>query len=120
MPEWELAHTYEFHGQAVRYGTRGDGPPLVLVHGTPWSSFCWRHLIPRLADEWTVYFYDLLGYGQSEKRDDQDVSLGVQNQVLACLLDHWKLDSPRIVGHDFGGTTVLRTHIVGERDFEKR
>lgn len=119
MSEWALAHAYEFHGQAVRYDIRGEGRPLVLVHGTPWSSFCWRHLIPRLADKWTVYFYDLLGYGQSEKRDDQDVSLGVQNQVLACLLDHWKLDTPRIVGHDFGGTTVLRTHIVGERDFEK-
>jgi pimeloyl-ACP methyl ester carboxylesterase len=119
MTQWKLSHSYEFQGQTVRYDFHGDGPPLVLVHGTPWSSFNWRHLIPRLAEKWTVYFYDLLGYGQSEMRDDQAVSLGVQNRVLADLLDHWQLDMPTIMGHDFGGTTVLRTHIVEKRDFER-
>ncbi len=119
MTQWKLSRSCEFQGQTVRYDIHGDGPPLVLVHGTPWSSFNWRHLIPRLAEKWAVYFYDLLGYGQSEMRDDQAVSLGVQNRVLADLLDHWQLDTPRIMGHDFGGTTVLRTHIVEKRDFER-
>jgi pimeloyl-ACP methyl ester carboxylesterase len=91
----------------------------VLVHGTPWSSFHWRHVIPALAGWFTVYYYDLIGYGQSEKRAGQDVSLAVQNQVLAELLDHWGLESPSIVGHDFGGTTVLRTHLLEERPFQK-
>jgi pimeloyl-ACP methyl ester carboxylesterase len=103
----------------VRYDVRGDGPPLVLVHGTPWSSFSWRHLIPVLAQRWTVYFYDLIGYGQSEKREGQDVSLGVQGRVLAELLDHWQLNAPSVVGHDFGGTTVLRAHLLGGRDFRR-
>jgi hypothetical protein len=35
-----------------------------------------------------VYFYDLLGYGQSEMKEGQDVSLGIQNRALAGLLDH--------------------------------
>jgi pimeloyl-ACP methyl ester carboxylesterase len=92
---------------------------LVLVHGTPWSSYNWRHIIPALAQWWTVYFYDLLGYGQSEKHPGQDVSLGVQNKVLTALLDYWGLKSPFIVGHNFGGTTVLRTHLLENRDFRK-
>ncbi len=119
MTQWKLSRSWEFQGQTVRYDVHGDGPPLVLVHGTPWSSFNWRHLIPRLAEKWTVYFYDLLGYGQSEMREGQAVSLDVQNRVLADLLDHWQLDTPRIMGHDFGGTTVLRTHLVEKRDFER-
>ena len=97
MSDWTLTRANEFQGQTVRYDVRGDGPAFVLVHGTPWSSFNWQYLVPHLAEKWTVYFYDLLGYGQSEMRDGQDVSLGVQNRVLAHLLDHWQLNAPRIV-----------------------
>jgi pimeloyl-ACP methyl ester carboxylesterase len=39
--------------------------------------------------------------------------------VLDHLLDHWGLVHPAIVGHDFGGTTVLRTHLLNGRDFNK-
>jgi len=118
MSNWELSESYIFEGREVRYGRVGDGPPMVLVHGTPWSSFNLRHLIRQLSEEYTVYFFDLLGYGQS-CRTEGNVSLGVQNKVLNGLLDHWELDDPIIVGHDFGGATVLRTHLLNKRSFKK-
>ncbi|WP_027167895.1 alpha/beta hydrolase [Mesorhizobium sp. WSM3224] len=111
------SQTFDYHGQKVRWGAVGEGPPLVLVHGTPFSSAVWRKIIPYSCDHRRVYFYDLLGYGQSEMRDGQDVSLGVQNKVLEALLEHWELDSPDVVGHDFGGATVLRAHLLGERNY---
>jgi pimeloyl-ACP methyl ester carboxylesterase len=49
----------------------------------------------------------LLGYGLSDKAGD--VSLGVHNRLLCDCLDHCGLEAPATVGHDFGGTTVLRT-----------
>ena len=116
---WTLSKTFDFHGQEVRYDVQGEGEPIVLVHGTPWSSFCWRNLIPYLAKSWKVHYFDLLGYGQSEKRDAQDVSLAVQNELLAALIEHWQLDSPTIIAHDFGGVTTLRTHLLNRRDFRK-
>ncbi len=119
MPSWNLRCEYRSSGGVIRYDVRGDGPPLVLVHGTPWSSFCWRRVIPRFSQRWKVYCYDLLGYGQSEKREGQDVSLGMQGRILAELLDHWRLDRPYVVGHDFGGTTVLRTHLIERREFKR-
>lgn len=88
------------------------------MHGTPWSAFNLRHLIKALSKDFTVYYFDLMGYGQSDKALG-DVSLGIQNQVLACLLDHWQLESPSILGHDFGGATLLRTHLLNQRDFDK-
>jgi pimeloyl-ACP methyl ester carboxylesterase len=118
MTEWKLPETYLFEGRPVRYGVTGDGPPLVAVHGTPWSSFNLRHLVRALSRNFTVYYYDLIGYGQSDKSPG-DVSLGIQNQVLDRLLDHWGVANPAIVGHDFGGSTVLRTHLVSGRDFDK-
>jgi pimeloyl-ACP methyl ester carboxylesterase len=118
MNNWELTESYDYNGRIVRYGQLGDGPPMVLVHGTPWSSFNLRHLIHQLSREYTVYFFDLMGYGQSSK-DDGDVSLGVQNKILDSLLNHWELDDPIIVGHDFGGATALRAHLLNGRCFKK-
>lgn len=116
---WNLSETFDFRGQEVRYDVQGQGEPIVMVHGTPWSSFCWRNLIPHLAKSRRVHYFDLLGYGQSEQRGGQDVSLAVQNELLAALLEFWRLDSPTVIAHDFGGATVLRTHLLNERDFHK-
>ncbi|MFT8319872.1 MAG: alpha/beta hydrolase [Bacillus sp. (in: firmicutes)] len=118
MIENKLSKTFKSSYGQVRYGVFGAGPPLVLVHGTPWSSFNWRHIVPGLSQWFTVYYYDLLGYGASEKTE-VDVSLGVQNLLLNEILDHWGLENPIIVGHDFGGTTVLRTHLLNNRSFQK-
>src|ERR1700755_919394 len=107
MQAWPLPESYTFRAQTVRYNGTGNGPPLVLIHGTPFSSYVWHRIAPHLARSRTVYVYDLLGYGQSEQRDGQDVSLGVQNELLAELLAHWKLASPDVIAHDFGGATSL-------------
>jgi pimeloyl-ACP methyl ester carboxylesterase len=117
MVDWALERQWESPGGTVRYGVFGEGPALVLVHGTPSSAYLWRDVIPELASERTVYAYDLLGYGSSEKRDGQDVSLGAQTRLLAQLLDHWELEQPAIVGHDFGGAITLRTHLLERRPF---
>lgn len=114
---WDLPHVFDFEGQKIRYNIRGRGSPLVLVHGTPFSSVVWRRIIPHLEDLYQVHYYDLLGYGQSEMRDNQNVSLGIQNEILSALLDHWGLESPDVVGHDFGGATVLRAHLLNKRNY---
>lgn len=112
MQNWLLPESYTFRDQTVRYAVTGDGPPLVLVHGTPFSSYVWHRIAAHLAPTHTVYYYDLLGYGQSEQRDGQDVSLGIQNVLLAQLLAHWKLSAPDVIAHDFGGATSLRAHLL--------
>lgn len=118
MSNSNLPHTFEFEGRFVKYGIRGEGPPLILVHGTPWSSFNFRHLIRDLSCHFKVYYFDLVGYGESDK-SEADVSLGIQNKLLDALVEYWKLELPFIVGHDFGGTTVLRNHILDKRNYRK-
>ncbi len=114
---WDLPQEFLFKGQSVRFGVIGDGPPLVFVHGTPFSSVVWRRIVPHFARDRRVYFFDLLGYGQSEMREGQDVSLGIQNDLFAGLLQHWKIERPDVVAHDFGGATALRTHLLNRVDF---
>ncbi|GGK68148.1 alpha/beta fold hydrolase [Amphritea balenae] len=118
MSNWNLPHTFKFESRDVKYGVEGEGEPLILVHGTPWSSFSLRHLIRDLSCHYRVYYFDLLGYGDSDK-SDSDVSLGIQNRLLDALVEHWEVECPFIVGHDFGGTTVLRNHILDKRNYRK-
>jgi pimeloyl-ACP methyl ester carboxylesterase len=112
MKDWPLDQRYSFRDQTIRFHVTGDGPPLVLIHGTPFSSYVWHRVAPHLARSRTVYVYDLVGYGQSDKRDGQDVSLGVQNVLLTELLAHWEIERPDVVAHDFGGATALRAHLL--------
>lgn len=107
-----LPERFVHDGQSVAWGKLGSGDPLVLVHGTPFSSQVWRRIAPLLAQRWTVYYFDLIGYGLSEKRDGQDVSLGVQNGLLTAMFRHWRLERPEILCHDFGGATALRAYYL--------
>lgn len=118
-PRWSLTQTFDFRGQAVAYDVVGEGEPIVLVHGTPFSSYVWRRIARELSRHYTIYMYDLLGYGQSEKRSGQDISLGIQNDVFAALLAHWRLAAPNVIAHDFGGATVLRAHLLNGCDYAK-
>jgi haloacetate dehalogenase len=45
----------------------GKGPPLLLMHGNPFTHLSWHKFAPRLAQEFTVVATDLRGYGDSEK-----------------------------------------------------
>ena len=117
MDRWTLSREYRSSQGVVRYEAFGTGPPVVLVHGTPFSSYVWRRVVPALAETMRVYAFDLPGYGSSEKREGQDVSLAAQGRILSGLLDHLGLEKPAVVGHDFGGAIALRAHLLEGRDF---
>jgi pimeloyl-ACP methyl ester carboxylesterase len=117
--DWRLSKTHESAGGMVAYDVLGNGPPVVLVHGTPSWSYIWRNVAGELAERFTVYVCDLLGYGTSEQREGQDVSLGAQTRMLVELLEHWDLDQPCIAGHDFGGAITLRLMLLEGRRFRR-
>lgn len=116
---WRLSKMFESEGGAVAYEVLGDGPPVVLLHGTPSWSYLWRNVARELAGRFTIHVCDLLGYGTSEKREGQDVSLGAQTRMLAELLGLWELDEPCIAGHDFGAAITLRLMLLEGRGFRR-
>ncbi len=104
-------HFLSPHGN-TRYSSVGNGPAVVLCHGTPTSSIIWHSVIKQLQDRYTLHFLDLPGYGASDKFDDQDVRLRAFAQTVAAFVDHLKLERPHLVGHDFGAASVLGAHLV--------
>ena len=106
-----LTETFAVGDHQVRWGTWGDGPPVVFCHGTPWSSALWTPIAEAVSAEHTVYLWDMPGYGTSTMAEG-DVSLAAQGQVLAELLQHWGLAAPDVVAHDYGGAVALRAHLL--------
>ncbi|MDW3224641.1 MAG: alpha/beta fold hydrolase [Paracoccaceae bacterium] len=103
------------NGYRVAHGTHGTGEPVVLVHGTPSSSYIWRNVYPKLVDAgYKVHLFDLLGFGLSERPWDQSVDTSVSGQVpiLHWLFDEWGLDTAYIVAHDIGGSVGLRFDLL--------
>ena len=84
----------------------------MFCHGTPWSSALWRPFADALSRDFTVYLWDMPGYGQSSMEPEHAVDLGIQGELLAELLATWGLDAPHVVAHDFGGAVAMRAHLV--------
>ncbi|WP_405773926.1 alpha/beta fold hydrolase [Streptomyces sp. NBC_00859] len=114
MSDWQLTDTYRSTAGDIRWGSLGrpGQDPFVLLHGTPFSSYVWRAVARSLTRDHQVFFWDMPGYGLSEKSAGQDVSLAAQGRVFTELLEHWRLEEPLVVAHDFGGAVALRAHLL--------
>jgi pimeloyl-ACP methyl ester carboxylesterase len=110
MPHLVTDHAL-IRNSRIAHGTHGTGSPVVLIHGTPSSSYIWRNVVPGLpAAGYKVHVYDLLGFGLSERpwSPGTDTSVTGQVPVLRELLDHWNLDAAHIIAHDIGGAVAKR------------
>ncbi len=71
MSDAPLAKQFvEVRGQRMAYHARGEGPPVLLLHGNPTSSYLWRDVLPELAGRGRLIAPDLIGMGDSAKLPD--------------------------------------------------
>jgi haloalkane dehalogenase len=104
---------YDIKGKRLACLEAGNGPPIVLLHGNPTSSYLWRDVIPQLAGSGRVIAPDLIGHGDSEKLPPSDgpgrYSFEVAYDYLSGLLDTLGVRSNvTLVLHDWG--TALGFH----------
>jgi pimeloyl-ACP methyl ester carboxylesterase len=105
-------HRVEVDGVRVFYRAAGDAnaPVLLLLHGFPSSSFMFRNLISRLADQYRVIAPDLPGFGFTEVPEGRkypytfDALAGTMEAFTEAL----KLDRYAIYVFDYGAPTGLR------------
>lgn len=122
----ELLETFEHNGYKLRWTCIGPekAPPLVFIHGTPWSSRLWAPIAQAVAQtlRYRVYLFDNPGYGQSHERTAEakgarpQVSLADQAAAFAAIAkDCWGFgenNKPIIIAHDFGGIISLRANLL--------
>jgi pimeloyl-ACP methyl ester carboxylesterase len=85
---------------------RGDGKPLVFVHGNAGTREIWRPQIKYFAQRFRVVAPDLRGHGDSDKPTGAyPISAFVGD--LARLFDALAIDRAVIAGHSMGGRVAL-------------
>jgi pimeloyl-ACP methyl ester carboxylesterase len=105
-------HSVEADGVRVFYRAAGDStaPVILLLHGFPASSFMFRELIPRLADEYRVVALDLPGFGFTEVPVGRKYtfSFDALARTLEAFTDVLGLKRYALYVFDYGAPTGFR------------
>lgn len=128
-----FTHRSETNEYSIRWISIGsdDHPPLIFIHGTPWSSFVWQPYAKALSSRYKVYLFDIPGFGgspggkplqgspspndDSSKISERDSSFAAQTEGFAAFLKSWSLrpdHPPHVIAHDVGGIIALRANIL--------
>lgn len=121
-PAWLDRTMWPWVGRRVESGEGGlavtevgEGPPVLLVHGTPTWSLDWRHLVPALAPTHRCVLVDHLGFGRSERPAEAGYRPEDHARRLAAVVDRLDLGAFDLVVHDYGGPIGLPLALVPGR-----
>lgn len=92
----------------------GDGPALLLAHGTGSSTHSWRDLAPLLARHFTVVAPDLPGHGFTDMPAARRLSLPGMSDALNDLLHAMQVAPMLAVGHSAGAAVLARMTLDGQ------
>jgi haloalkane dehalogenase len=104
---WQQSKRYaEVLGHRMAYIEEGQGPPILLLHGNPTSSYLWRTVIPEVAGLGRCIAPDLIGMGDSDKlpaADEGRYTFMCHREFLDGLLDALDVhDDVTLIVHDWG------------------
>ncbi len=103
VSEFVDAAGFRWHVQRM-----GQGPHLLLVHGTGASTHSWRDLAPLLAKQFTVVSIDLPGHAFTETPPSWRLSLSGMSTDIGELLRVMNVRPDIAVGHSAGAAILAR------------
>ncbi len=107
-PNRQLSRFVDVDGLRWHFQRAGEGPPLLMLHGTGAATHSWADLLPRLADTYDVLAVDLPGHGFTGDPGADRLSLDGMSQLLAALLAHERFEPAYGVGHSAGAALLCR------------
>jgi pimeloyl-ACP methyl ester carboxylesterase len=103
--EWRARGDFAvLRGRRVFFRREGSGPPLLLIHGYPTSSWDWAPIWPELIARHDVIALDMLGFGESEKPHRHRYSIVEQADLHEALLERLGVTRYHVLAHDYGVT----------------
>jgi len=88
------------------YEVRGQGAPLLLLHGGTLTSGSWAVYMPELSKHFQVITPDSRGHGKSKNPSD-NLSFRLMADDTAALITHLGLEKPLVCGYSDGGQVCL-------------
>ena len=107
-PNREASQFIQADGLRWHVQRMGEGPVLLLLHGTGASTHSWRALAPLLARRFTVVAPDLPGHGFTEAPPDKLLTLPGMARGLGGLLRVMELRPEMAAGHSAGAAVMVR------------
>jgi len=99
----------EVDGLTIAFERRGDGPPLLLVHGGLVDHREWSRQLDGLSDEFTVVAWDAPGCGRSSDPPEW-FRMPDYADCLAGLVRALGLERPHVLGLSWGSTLALELY----------
>ncbi|MFV0374501.1 alpha/beta fold hydrolase [Microbacterium sp.] len=93
-------------GTRIYYETHGEGPPLLLVHGSGGHHAAWWQQVAALRDRHTVVTLDLRGFGNSDDDDTFD-SRHFPGDIVA-VIEAADLRGAVLLGQSIGAAAALK------------
>ncbi len=95
-------------GRTVHVEQRGEGEPLLLLHGFGESTYSWRQVVPSLSAHYRTIAIDLHGFGYTERpKEPAAYSRDGQLRLILGVLDALQIESAHVAGHSYGGALTL-------------
>lgn len=107
-----MEQAFDFEGTTAAYTVTGEGPPLLLLHGSgPGASSLgnWRTVLPALAAQHTVYAMDLVGFGRSGRKPESPYfDLDLWKRQATAMVGRIPGDAPiGVIGHSLSATLAF-------------
>ncbi len=100
---WQQAGTFfNWQGHRIFYRKAGSGPPLLLIHGYPVSSYDWHRIWDDLATHFSLIAPDMLGMGFSDKPRNHAYTIAHHAQMHTALLTQLGINKTAVVAYDLG------------------
>jgi magnesium chelatase accessory protein len=112
-PNREVSRFVKAAGLRWHVQIAGDGPVILLVHGTGSSAHSFRDLIPLLSSRFTVVAPDLPGHGFTDRPPFRELSLTGMSKALSGLLHKLEIRPVLAVGHSAGAAILARMILDG-------
>ena len=93
-------------GTPIAYERGGDGPPLVLVHGTTADHSTWEHVLPELQQHFTIYAIDRRGRGESGGGDGSAYDIEREFEDVVAVIDSIGV-TVGLLEHSYGAICAL-------------
>lgn len=97
----------EANGVRYYYEVRGEGPPMLLLHGGLGAGDMFAPLLPALSAKHQVITVDLQGHGRTAL-GERPFGLEGQGADMAAVLDHLKIRKADVVGYSMGGGVAFQ------------
>ncbi len=108
----------DLDGLKTHYIEKGEGEPVILVHGFYYDTHMWDDNIDALADHYKVYAIDLWGFGYST-REILDYGYPLYARQLKLFMDALEIPTASLIGQSMGGGTIIQFTLSNRERVDK-